>query len=155
MPTLEFRFGVTAAHIRLAALMVAEVRNAVAKIQNERIRTYGLTKYLTLYLVGEVLRQESDGRALLAVPLPYLRTQKSLDDRRQLEVLEQIRRIATDVAVELDFYVQEKENETGGTYDYKSEFKSKSAVSAIRANALKEYSKAKHRGNACIFRLPT
>lgn len=153
--TSIFSYGIGADHIRLADLLAAEVDNAVDKIHNERVRTYGLTKYVVLYLVGEVLREEEDGRALLAHPLPYLRNRQSTDDGRQSSVLEQIRRIGIDIAVELDFYVQEKEKETGGTYDYKSEFKSKTAVSAIRTNALKEYSKAKHRGHACVFRLPS
>lgn len=145
-----FRYGRRAEHIRLADLMRFEIDQSLAMIKNERVRTYGLTSYLMLYLVGEVLREENDGRRLLDTPLTYLRTKQSQDPSRQSAVIEQIRRMATDLAIELDFYILER----GESYDYKSEFKSRTAVSAIRSAALKEYAKSKHRGTACVFTLP-
>ncbi len=77
-----FRYGVAAPHIRLAQLMTAEVASSLGGIADERIRKYGLTRFLVLYLVGEMLRQEDDGIKLLENPLPYLRVRGGVGEAR-------------------------------------------------------------------------
>jgi hypothetical protein len=146
-----FRYGISAAHIRLAQLVANEVSIAVEGISNERIRKYGLTRFVVLYHLGEVLRQEPDGVKLLDQPLPYLRVRGGGGEGRQEQVLSQIRQIAKDVIIELDDYLTTK----GSSYDYKSEFKSPGEVKAIRSEVLKAYEKDKRRGRATVFQLPT
>jgi len=63
-----FPYGINAPNIRLAQLIAFEVANLSASIANERIRKYGLTTYLLVFLVGELLRSESNGQQLLENP---------------------------------------------------------------------------------------
>jgi hypothetical protein len=145
-----FRYGVTAAQIRLAQLLMAEVSAVIVGISNERIRKYGLTRFVVLYLLGEVLRQEEDGIRLLQEPLPYLRVRGGKGEIRQRAVLDQIEKIAHDTVTEMDYYL----NDAGNAYDYKSEFKSERGVKSILGEVLKSYRKEKHRGRATVFKLP-
>lgn len=146
-----FAYGIGAPQIRLAQLVSSEIEGLLpSKISSERIRKYGLTRFLALYLVGQVLRQESDGRHLLEEPLPYLRVKRGAGTSEQAQVLTQIRQIAGDVLTELDYYLKNK----GEAFDYKSEFKSELSVGPIRDEVIKAYLKDRDRGRATVFVLP-
>lgn len=145
-----FRYGVTSAHIRLAQLLMAEVDVAIEDISNERIRKYGLTRFVVLYLLGEVLRQEGDGAKLLQDPLPYLRVRGGKGNIRQNAVLDQVKQIAREIVTDVDFHLDSE----GDAYDYKSEFKSERGVKSILSEVLKSYRKEKYRARATVFKLP-
>ena len=54
-----FDYEVAPQHIRFAQLMSKATSNASTNLQSERIAKYGLTHYILVYLVGEVLRLSS------------------------------------------------------------------------------------------------
>ena len=147
-----FRYGIGASHVRLAQLIAREADQAVCKLSNERVRKYGLTKFLILYLAGEVLRKEPDGVRLLDNPKPYLQTSNGNGKADQQKVFASVRDIVKDVVTELDYYVKSHGEDA---YDYKSEFKSVNAVTAIAIEVLKGYEKDKHRGRVTPFTLPS
>lgn len=144
-----WRYGIAASHVRLAQLLSIEAGVAVRALSNERVRKYGLTRFLVLYLIGEVLREEPDGRSLLDSPGAYLE-QGAAGRTRQAAVLDQVRRIAADIVIELDDYL--KTAKTG--FDYKSEFKSEASIQQIRSEVVKAYAKDKRRSRATVFALP-
>ena len=114
-----FRYGVTAAHIRLVQTIADEVDDLIHGIENERIQKYGLTKFLIVYLIGEALRLEEDGKILLRDPLPYLRTKQSNPkaQKREARVVKQIRELINFVITELNYFIADQ---GGDAYDYKS-----------------------------------
>jgi hypothetical protein len=146
-----FRYGISASHIRLAQLMAEKVTIALGGISNERVRKYGLTRFVVLYLVGECLRQEADGVKLLEEPLPYLRIRGGAGETRQKQMLDAVEKLARNVVIELNYYLKDK----GDSYDYKNEFKSPKALTEVKNKILKEYDKDKLLGRAVVFQLPS
>jgi hypothetical protein len=149
-----FRYGVTAAHIRLVQTIADEVDDLIHGIENERIQKYGLTKFLIVYLIGEALRLEEDGKILLRDPLPYLRTKQSNPkaQKREARVVKQIRELINFVITELNYFIADQ---GGDAYDYKSEFKSPKQVGLIRTEIIKAYEKDKFRKRLASFKLPS
>src|SRR6266496_762176 len=149
-----FRYGVTAAHIRLVQIIADEVDDLIHEIENERIQKYGLTKFLIVYLIGEALSLEKDGKILLRDPLPYLRTKQSNPkaQKREARVVKQIRELINFVITELNYFIADK---GGDAYDYKSEFKSPKQVGLIRTEIIKAYEKDKFRKRLASFKLPS
>lgn len=145
-----FRYGIDANHIRLAQLIFQVSQSALDGMENERIRRYTLTRYIVLYLIGEVLRQEKDGQVLLDSPAEYLEKSDGNGRTTQKAIFGLINGIAREVVTEFSFYV----NEQGEAYDYKSKFKSEKEVKRIRTEVVKNYVKDKGRGKALVFKLP-
>jgi hypothetical protein len=146
-----FAFGISAPHIRLAQLIMQAAEASLPTISNERVRKYGLTKFILAYLVAEVLRQEPDGVQLLDHPRQYLEEASGANKDRQDAVVRQLADIGHDAAVEVNYYV----NGRGDAYDYKSEFKSRMPVEQIREEVLAGYAKDKYRGRVTPFELPS
>lgn len=145
-----FGYGITAAHVRLAQLLMGEVVNKISAVKSERIRRYALSRYLVLYLVGEILREGEDGRKLLSDPSPYLAT-ITAKKKIQGKLLPKLAELAGIVATELNYFVEEQ---GGDNYDYKSQFKSPGSVATIRAQVLKGYAKDRSLGRLKEFALP-
>src|SRR5439155_1580360 len=49
-----------------------QVFGLIGSVNNERVRKYSLTKFILIYLIGELLRVEADGEKLLQNPKPFL-----------------------------------------------------------------------------------
>ena len=84
-----------------------------------QVARYGLSLFLILYLLGEMLRLSADGKELLVDPLPVLTT-KNKTNPRQKAVLQGVASLVKFLVTELNYYIKEHEGEA---YDYKSEFK--------------------------------
>jgi len=145
-----FRYGIGAAHIRLAQVIMKVIRDEFQSISHERVRRYALTKFIILHFVGVLLRQSDDGVELLINPLPYLNVKDSSDEMEN-RVLDQIRSIVHIAVAELNYYIREHGDEN---YDYKREFKSQKFVTAITNEILKGYEKDVYRERAIPFSLP-
>src|SRR5207249_9643858 len=88
------------------------------------------TKFILIYLIGELLRVEADGEKLLQNPKPFLEldgVKNSADVEHK--VLRKIKELTNFAITELNYFVEEK---GGDAYDYKSEFKSEKQVALIR-----------------------
>jgi hypothetical protein len=145
-----YRYGITAYHIRLAHILSEIVGGAIQAITFERVRKYSLTKFVLLYLVGEMLRKSPDGKNLLENPVIYLSTQTCKNDKQD-DVIKQVGDLAHLAVAELNYFIEEH---GGEAYDYKSEFKSPRPVEAFRNEALKGYEKDVYRGRAILFSTP-
>jgi hypothetical protein len=67
-----FDYELQPEQIRLAQLLSQVVSEEAKSLNYERIAKYGLSHYILVYLIGEVLRLGVDGKALLKNPLPCL-----------------------------------------------------------------------------------
>lgn len=147
-----FAYGINAPHIRLAQLVAGEIDKLLTTVTNERIRKYALTRYILVFLIGELLRAESDGQHLLENPRPYLFVKGAKgSDKVEARVLKSVRELANFAITELNYFIEEN---GGDAYDYKSEFKSEKQVAAIRKEVMKAYGKDKFTGRITPFALP-
>lgn len=145
-----FGYGRNASHVRLAELMMQEVDAKLNLIKFERIRKYTLTKFIILYLVGEVIREEVQGVSFLRDPSPYLTTNKK-SNPKQKPVLQILAGVVEYVIDEVNYYLDEHDAEN---YDYKTEFKSPKAVGSIATEILRGYKKDRKMERVKPFQLP-
>src|SRR5262249_51174946 len=117
---------------------------------HERIAKYGLTYFIIVYLIGQVLQASADGKRLFREPLLILSTNESSNAHEE-NVLKEIDNIARFVTTELKYFIDEH---GGEAYDYKSTFKSQSDVVGIRNDVLKAFEKDIARDRANWFTLP-
>jgi hypothetical protein len=148
-----FRYGVSAYHIRFAQLSMRVCQSALGQCKDQRVRSYGLTSFIVLYLVGELLRTGKNGAAVLDNPEPFLRIAKADKGRDELEgkLLKEINALASYVVTELNYYVTDH---GGEAFDYKSVFKSEKGVSLLRSEVLKAYEKDLFRDKVDAFLMP-
>jgi hypothetical protein len=127
--------------------------SALSKCLEQRVRQYGLTRFVLLYLVSELLKQSNEGQTLLEEPAIYLRTKQVNSDRGQLEadLKNEIAKLASYVVTELNYYIEDHGKDA---YDYKSDFKSEKSVKTIRSEVLKSYEKDRFRDKVDAFTLP-
>ncbi|HLG15014.1 MAG TPA: AIPR family protein [Blastocatellia bacterium] len=145
-----FGYGRNASQVRLGQLMMAEVDGKLALVKLERVRKYTLTKFIVLYLVGEVLREEPDGVILLEDPGPFLTENQGVNPK-QAPVMQELRDQTEYVITELNYFIDEHGVEV---FDYKTEFKSPKAVGSVRNEVLKAYTKDRKMGRVKRFELP-
>jgi hypothetical protein len=148
-----FRFGITGSHIRLSQLIMRRCVEALKNCTFPRVRCYGLTRFLLLFVVGELLRKTEDGKNLLDDPLPYLLKKggHATDIARENAMLEAVTGVANYAVTELNYLISDR---GGEVYDYKSEFKTPKGVEAIRSEVLKSYDKDRYRDKVDAFQLP-
>jgi hypothetical protein len=146
-----FNYHVTAAHIRVAQLFYDQILPKLATLEHQRLARYGLTSFLVLYLLGELIRLSGDGRKLLDQPLPFL-SAKGKNNPLESGMLGQSAPLIDWLITELNYFIKGK---GGEAYDYKREFKSPKAVEAIRDELLKAFEKDRYRGRSIPFSAPT
>jgi hypothetical protein len=145
-----FSYHVTAAHIRLAQLLYEQIPARIVGLEYKRLAAYGLTAFLALYLLGELIGASADGRALLDQPLAYIATMAK-PNPLEARMLAQTAPLIDWLKTELNYFVKAN---GGEAYDYKREFKSPKAVAAIRDELLKAFEKDKYRGRVSPFSAP-
>jgi AIPR protein len=146
-----FNYHVTAANIRVAQLFYEQIPSRLTALENQRLARYGLTSFLTLYFLGELIRLSEDGRNLLDDPLPFL-ARGGTHNPMESKMLSQSASLIDWLVTELNYFVK---GQGGEAYDYKREFKSPKAVEVIRDELLKAFEKDRYRGRATPFSAPT
>ena len=145
-----FNYDVSAEHVRLAQLISRAAQDAAKSIKYERLAKYGLTHFVIVYLIGQLLRTNPDGEELLRNPMPFLRT-NAKKNSKEGRVLKEIDRIAKYVVTELNYFVKENGDDL---YDYKTTFKSQTDVHGFRNAVQKAFEKDIVVGRAKKFILP-
>lgn len=146
-----FSFDISAEHIRLAQLIGKSASTATSNLKYERLAKYGLTQFILVFLIGQVLEANAAGAALLKAPGPYLST-SAKRNANETKVMSAIDDIARYVVTELNYFVKGKGGDEG--YDYKSSFKSQTDVHVLRDEILKAYEKDINIRRAKAFALP-
>lgn len=124
----------SATKVYLAYLLYEAVETSIEKMEDPLIRSYQLTKFIILGLVGHILRRDKLGRELLNRPTAHLPKSKE-------SVGESARILASQLVADFNFFVKEKK-QAQEYYDYKSEFKSPDKYRAIAHEAEKNYDRA-------------
>ena len=145
-----FNYHIGASHIRLAHLLYEVIALRLSMIENQRLARYGLTHFLVLFFLGELMRLSPSGRRLFENPLEVLSTNSRVNPKEEV-VIAQSRALLEWLITELNYTVREL---GGDSYDYKREFKSPKAVITIRDTLLKAFEKDKFRNRATEFTLP-
>jgi hypothetical protein len=145
-----FSIDTTAPRIRLAQLLYSLVVQSKSEIKSQRIAKYGLTSFVVLHLIGELLGVSESGKALLNNPEPYLRSSIK-PSAPEGDLVANLQALIDHALVELNYYVKENGEDS---YDYKSEFKSPKSVEALRDAVVKAYEKDLHTKRMKVFRLP-
>jgi hypothetical protein len=145
-----FNYDVAAPNIRLAQLISESAWRAATSLQYERMARYGLTHFILVYIIGQILQMYSDGKKLLKEPLPFLVTNAKIN-AKQDAIVASLDALAKFVVTELNYFVKEQGEES---YDYKTSFKSQTDVQAIRNAVLKAFEKDIAVGRAQPFVLP-
>ena len=145
-----FNYDIVAQHIRLAQLVSRVVEQVLKGLKFERLAKYGLTHYVTVYLVGEILRESTAGQRLLQDPLPYLTT-NAAKNSKEAGLIKALEALARFVVTELNYFVKENGKDS---YDYKRTFKSQTDVQAIRNSVLKAFEKDIAIKRVKAFKLP-
>lgn len=144
-----FSIDTTAPKVRLSQIIFQAVSAAKSKIKYERVAKYGLTTFVIMHLVGELLRFSAEGRKVMSSPDQHLRS--AATPKADQGVLEaRIGLLLEHAIVELNYYIKER---GGEAYDYKSEFKSPKAVESLKDAVLKAYEKDLGTGRAHQFTL--
>lgn len=126
-----FSRDMSAARIFLGYLAHKAVVSAGEGIGDPLIRGYQLTDFILLGLLGEVLRQDKNGREILEQPAGWVKAQGGAIERS-------LTRVAKLVVADFNFLIQEKQRQREKEYyDYKSEFKSPAAYGEMRSEILK------------------
>lgn len=137
LESVIFSIDTTAPRIRLSQIICNLITQSKSKIQSERVAKYGLTTFVLLHLVGELLRHSQAGIELLRDPSQFLRSSAN-PLAHEDKVRNSIQELIDHAIVELNYYIKENGEEN---YDYKSEFKSTKSVDALRNAVLKAYEK--------------
>ncbi len=145
-----FSYHTSAAHIRLAQLLYEQIPSRLSAMENQRLARYGLTSFLGLYFLGELLRLSDDGKKLLEQPLPFL-AKDGKQNPLEARMLAQSAALIDWLVTELNYFVKAQ---GGEVYDYKREFKSQKAVEGIRDELLKAFEKDAYRNRATRFTTP-
>jgi hypothetical protein len=142
-----FTYHIGSSHIRLAYLLYNAILPLIATIENQRLAHYGLTHFLILFLLGNLLGNSIEGKHLLENPLEILSTNSNINPKESI-VIDKCQAIIQWLITELNYTIREL---GGDSYDYKREFKSPKAVIGIRDSLLKAFDKDKYRNRAPEF----
>jgi len=119
-----FSREITADKIYLAFIIYNIIEQHVADLQNEQVKTYGLSKLFFCHLIGEILRLEDIGQSVLSNPRNYVVNKKE-------QMRESITLLWKLLVPEIDAYIEQYTEQNGGFFDYKNVFKNAEFVKAM------------------------
>ncbi len=150
LETKIFSYYTSAPQIRLAQLLYEKIQPKLSDLKNKKIARYGLTSFLMLYFVGEILRENATGTKLLDDPRDYLSTNSTVNANEAV-LLAEIGKLVDWLIIELNYTIDQNGDDT---YDYKNEFKSPKSVQQIKTDLLKSYQKDIARSKVSAIKLP-
>jgi len=124
---------INAKKIFFAYLLQTAIESVMDKIEDPLIRSYQLTKFILLALLGKILRQDPVGKKLIDDPGILL--PKSRD-----AVFATAQIVLSHLTTDFNYYV--KEQSSKDYYDYKSEFKNAEKYQALSTELLHQYERA-------------
>jgi hypothetical protein len=123
---------VTADRIVMLRDILKSLENPRAAMTNRFVAAYALTRYFLIYLVRQVLEKDATGKQVLAEPSKFFTADKN---RARLQYC--FGKLAETLGEILDDEVELTNEE--GYFDYKTQFKSKTAVRTLAAVVLRNY----------------
>jgi hypothetical protein len=129
--TRVFNRNISAKKIYLAWLLLTAIESVMPKVEDPLIRSYQLTKFIILGLVGEVLRQDVLGKVLYNSPEVFLpKHSEAVSGAGQT--------IVSHMMADFNFFIKEQSGKAE-YYDYKSEFKNADKYSELAKEMIRLY----------------
>jgi hypothetical protein len=133
--TRIFSRKISAEKIYLAKIIFEIVKQNSFRLQNEKIRDYGLSLFFFTHVIADILREDNLGQKILQDPLPYVTTEK-VKFSNAIKSLWEL--ITPDINWEIDEYIEENDK----FFDYKNLFKNSIFVKSMTGRIKKDYTKA-------------
>jgi hypothetical protein len=129
--TRVFNRNISAKKIYLAWLLLTAIESVMPKVEDPLIRSYQLTKFIILGLVGEVLRQDGLGKVLYNSPEVFL-------PKHSAAVSGAGQTVVSHMMADFNFFVKEQSGKSE-YYDYKSEFKNADKYGELAKEMIRLY----------------
>jgi hypothetical protein len=133
---------VTADHIVLCQVINEAIIVALPKINNHLLGRYALTKYLLLYVVGEILNGDELSQEIADSPMKFVREIPQRDHFREC-----ISQILADVVIDLNAEV----DGLGEDFDYRDKLRDSKWVTEISKKVVADHRKLVARGRISSF----
>jgi hypothetical protein len=101
------------------------------KVDDPLIRSYQLTKFIILGLVGRILQQDALGKGLIEIPELFL-------PKYREAVFDAAQKVVSHMMADFNFFIREQADKVE-YYDYKSEFKNADKYEALAKEMLRLY----------------
>lgn len=119
----------------MAHIIFLSICNSIDKIENEKVRAYGLARFSILSIIKRILENDRIGKEVLLTPQDYLQASK-LDKFKDA-----ITKLFSLVALDYNYFIIEYNNENG-FFDYKNLFKNKEFCEKLTNGVLNAHKKA-------------
>ena len=142
--TTIFSRKINAEKIYLANLLYKIVKDNSQLLDNEKIRTYGLSIFFFAYVLSKIMREDDLGKQILENPRDYVTTQKDV----LVNTLTKIWGLITpDINVDIEEYTDEHK----GFFDYKNVFKNSQFVKNMSRKIKADYTRLTRRNDSDSF----
>lgn len=121
--------------IFLAHTIFSSICNAIDKIEDEKVRAYGLARFSILTIIKKILENDTIGKEVLLDP------QKYLQESNLNKLSGAITKLFSLVALDYNDFIIEYNNENG-FFDYKNLFKNKEFCEKLTNGVLNAHKKA-------------
>lgn len=121
--------------IFLAHTIFSSICNAIDKIEDEKVRAYGLARFSILTIIKRILENDTIGKEVLLDP------QKYLQESNLNKLSGAITKLFSLVALDYNDFIIEYNNENG-FFDYKNLFKNKEFCEKLTNGVLNAHKKA-------------
>lgn len=121
--------------IYLAHIIFTSICNSIEKVEDEKVRAYGLARFSILSIIKRILENDRIGKEILSTPQAYL-TASQLN-----KFYEAITKLFSLVVLDYNDFLIEYTNETG-FLDYKNLFKNKEFCEKLTNGVLTAHKKA-------------
>jgi hypothetical protein len=130
-----FSVNMNAAKIYLANVIYSVISSNVDRIKFEKIRNYGLARFLMLHIVRELLKGDSKGRDILSQPEGWIKG-------KNLEVFKcAVAKLFQLLVFDIDNFIDDWIKSHGGFFDYKNFFKNGELTKKMTLEVVTAYSK--------------
>lgn len=121
------------------------VGESLSGMKDRLLASYNLTPYFMLYILKEVLRDDSQGKSFILDPSDALE-KLGIDG-----ITRMVRPVVDDLVVDFDAEVQDRRENPDVELDYKRDLKSPTAVKKLKGGIIPSFVKAIRRGRATSF----
>lgn len=100
----------------MAKIIYDVIEDHVVELKNEQIRTYGMAKFFFTYLLGEIMKTDSLGAAIINNPKEYV-------VNRLVILRSSVERLWKLLISDINAYIEEYTEQNNKVFDYKNIFK--------------------------------
>ena len=142
--TRIFSRKINAEKIYLASMLYNIIDKNSELLNNEKIRTYGLSLFFFSHILSEIMKEDELGKEILENPKDFVTTNKNV----LIKALKKIWELMTpDINYDLEEYTNEHEN----FFDYKNVFKNSQFIQTMTGRIKSDYIRLTRRNTTDSF----